>query len=264
MKIDPNDWANPGVDTIVNRVIEQLQSGRGNIVLLHDAGGDRSETIRALPILIKKLKNLGYQFIEASALLGTSRDDIMPIVRGNDALFKNINHTSFSLITFFLWSLYYIFIATLIFGIIRLILVMIFAFAETYHFTPRRTYDTTGKIPVSVIVPAYNEEKVIEKTIDSLLLNTYPQFDIIVVDDGSTDLTSQIVQQKYGNNPNIRLFTRMNAGKGESINYGIENTSADVVIVIDADTIFAPDTIQMLARHFVNPSVGAVSGNVVV
>ncbi len=69
MRIDPNDWTNPGVDTIVNRVIEQLQSGRGNIVLLHDAGGDRSETIQALPILIKKLKNLGYEFIEASALL---------------------------------------------------------------------------------------------------------------------------------------------------------------------------------------------------
>ncbi len=264
MKIDPNDWANPGVDTIVNRVIEQLQSGRGNIVLLHDAGGDRSETIQALPILIKKLKNLGYEFIQSSALLWTSRDDIMPIVQGNDALFKDINHTSFSFITFFLWCIYYIFIATLIFGIIRLILIMFFAFAETYHFTPRRTYDTTGKISVSVIVPAYNEAKVIQKTIDSLLLNNYPKFDIIVVDDWSTDLTSHIVQQEYGNNQSIRLFTRMNTWKGESINYGVQHTNADVVIVIDADTIFAPDTIQKLARHFINPLVGAVSGNVVV
>jgi peptidoglycan-N-acetylglucosamine deacetylase len=264
MKIDPNDWMNPGVDMIVERVIEQVQSGRGNIVLLHDAGSDRSETLLALPILIKKLKDLRYKIVGVNELLWNSRDDIMPVVAGNDAIFQNVNHTSFSMFSFFMWCIYYIFIATLVFGLIRLILVLIFAILEKYHFTPQRIYDNATRISVSVIVPAYNEAKVIEKTIDSLLLSTYPYFDIIVVDDGSTDQTSHIVQEKYGNNPKIRLLTKKNTGKGNSMNYAIEHTSVDVVIVIDADTMFAPDTIGMLARHFCDPSVGAVSGNVVV
>ncbi|MBC7498515.1 glycosyltransferase [Candidatus Gracilibacteria bacterium] len=264
MKIDPNDWMNPGVDMIVERVIEQVQSGRGNIVLLHDAGSDRSETILALPILIKKLKKLNYQIVGLNELLGSSRDDIMPAVVGNDAIFQNVNHTSFSMFSLFMWCIYYIFIATLVFGLLRLILILIFAVVEKYHYTPQRIYDPSKNISVSVIVPAYNEAKVIEKTIDSLLLSTYPYFDIIVVDDGSTDNTSGIVQDKYGNNPKIRLLTKGNTGKGNSMNYAIEHTIADIVIVIDSDTIFATDTIGMLTRHFFDPSVGAVSGNVVV
>lgn len=264
MKIDPNDWMNPWVDMIVERVIEQVQSGRGNIVLLHDAGSDRSETILALPILIKKLKKLNYQIVGLNELLWSSRDDIMPAVVGNDAIFQNVNHTSFSMFSLFMWCIYYIFIATLVFGLLRLILILIFAVVEKYHYTPQRIYDPSKNISVSVIVPAYNEAKVIEKTIDSLLLSTYPYFDIIVVDDGSTDNTSGIVQDKYGNNPKIRLLTKGNTGKGNSMNYAIEHTIADIVIVIDSDTIFATDTIGMLTRHFFDPSVGAVSGNVVV
>ncbi len=262
MKIDPNDWANPGVDTIVKRTIEQIQSGQWNIILLHDAWGDRIETIQALPIIIRKLKSLGYEFVGVNTLLNIPREEMMPIVTGNDAVFKKINHASFSFFTVILWGAYYIFIITLIFGIVRLCIVILFAFLEKYHFTPRRTYDTTGSISVSIIVPAYNEAKVIRKTIDSLLLSRYQYFDIIVIDDGSTDGTSTVVQSAYGDNPRIKLFTRKNSWKGESMNYAITHTQSDVVIVIDADTIFAPDTISMLARHFGDKSVGAVSWNV--
>lgn len=56
MKIDPNDWQTPGVDQIVNSTISQVEAGKGNIILLHDAGGDRSQTVQALPLIISKLK----------------------------------------------------------------------------------------------------------------------------------------------------------------------------------------------------------------
>lgn len=262
MKIDPNDWANPWVETIISRVLEQIQSWKWNIVLLHDAWGDRSETIQALPTIIKKLKALGYQFTGINDLLTIPREEIMPVVEGNDAIFKEINHTSFWLLTILLWWTYYVFILTLVFWVLRLIFIIVFAFLEKYHFTPRRTYDTTENISVSVIVPAFNEEKVITKTIDSLLLNNYSHFDIIIIDDGSTDNTSQVVKTTYENNPKIKLFTRKNAGKGESMNYGISHSKSEVVIIIDADTLFGTDTIRMLARHFCDPLVGAVSGNV--
>ena len=139
---------------------------------------------------------------------------------------------------------------------------IIFAFLEKYHFTPRRIFDTDERHSVSVIVPAYNEAKVITKTIDSLLLCNYHHFDIIVIDDGSTDDTSKIVEEKYGKNPQIKLFTRQNSGKLESMNYALSHTKSDIVIIIDADTLFDANTISMLTRHFGDPLVAAVSGNV--
>ena len=98
-------------------------------------------------------------------------------------------------------------------------------------------------ITVSVIVPAYNESAVISKTLDSLLQSQYPYFDIIVVDDGSSDGTSELVRERYRGDAKIQLHTRQNSGKGESINYGITHTDADIVIIIDADTILSPDAI---------------------
>ena len=111
-----------------------------------------------------------------------------------------------------LWVIYYIFFATLVFGIIRLFFVILFAFFEKYHMTPNRKY-TKEVISTSVIVPAYNEEKVISKTIDSLLMSHYTHFDIIVVDDGSTDTTVEIVRKQYGDNPRVRILEKPNSGK---------------------------------------------------
>lgn len=87
---------------------------------------------------------------------------------------------------------------------------IIFAFLEKYHHTPKRVFHKKN-ISVSIIVPAYNEAKVIEKTIDSLLLSNYPNFNIIIVDDGSTDNTIEIVKNKYGKNPQIQLLSKKNS-----------------------------------------------------
>lgn len=136
------------------------------------------------------------------------------------------------------------------------------AFALIQRLRPERSFDPDYCPSVSVIVPAYNEEKVIVRTIESLLQNTYEHFDIIVVDDGSKDTTYETARQAFPDHTRVRVVTKENGGKGEAINHGIRLSESEIIIVIDADTLFDRDTIGLLARHFHDDRVAAVSGNV--
>jgi cellulose synthase/poly-beta-1,6-N-acetylglucosamine synthase-like glycosyltransferase len=117
---------------------------------------------------------------------------------------------------------------------------------------------------VSIIVPGYNEEKVILKTIESLLISDYPEYEIIVSDDGSTDGTIKLVKDKYKDNPKISIITKNNGGKSSALNHGIENAKYSHVVCIDADSQFYPSTIKKMMGEFKNPEVGAVAGTVLV
>src|SRR6185295_4982753 len=88
-----------------------------------------------------------------------------------------------------------------------------------------------------------------------------PNFEIVVVDDGSSDNTFERVRESFADEPRVRLFTQPNSGKPGALNHGVASTSAEIVIALDADTIFARDTISKLVRHFADPKVGAVAGN---
>jgi cellulose synthase/poly-beta-1,6-N-acetylglucosamine synthase-like glycosyltransferase len=112
-----------------------------------------------------------------------------------------------------------------------------------------------------VILPAYNESKVICQTVRALLESTYPNFDIVIVDDGSTDGTGRCVADTF-TDPRVRVLTRAKRGKGHALKYAIGQTHADVVVTLDADTIVRPDAIAKLVRHFADARVGAVAGNV--
>ena len=112
-----------------------------------------------------------------------------------------------------------------------------------------------------MIIAAYNEDKVITKTVDSLLASNYPEFEVVVVDDGSKDRTLSVLQEAYASNGRVRIFTQPNGGKSLALNHAIRETRYDLLVALDADTVFEPDTIRNLIRHFGNPSVGAVSGN---
>lgn len=114
---------------------------------------------------------------------------------------------------------------------------------------------------VSAIIPAYNEEKVILKTIESILESDYKKLEIIVVDDGSKDKTSQLVKEKYGSNPTVKLITKENGGKSSALNVGIREATGEYLLLLDADTIVEKDAISRMIPHFKNDKVGAVSGN---
>ena len=115
---------------------------------------------------------------------------------------------------------------------------------------------------VAVIVPAYNEVKVIDRTIRSLLASDGPPFQIIVVDDGSAPTgRTRASKELFGDEPRVRAFTRPNGGKAAALNFGLRQTDADIVVALDADTLFEPQTVPRLAAHFADPRIAAVAGN---
>ena len=262
MSIDPSDWKQPGVETIVKTAVRQAESGEGNVILLHDSGGDRTQTVAALPRIIEALRAKGYHFVTVSQLLGQPQDAIMPLTKGENPLVALGNRVGFFLL--FLWSagLQWLFFLGTILGIGRLLLVVVLAILEKIHGRRRPPLEAGSGFSVAVVVPAYNEEKVVLQTVRSLLACQHPAaFEIIVVDDGSTDTTSRVLREAFAGEPLVTIVRQENAGKPAALNRGIALTQADIVITLDADTVFARDTILRLASWFVDPRVGAVAGN---
>ena len=260
MKIDPHDYLMPGVDVIVQQVITQVTNGNGSVLLLHDSGGDRSQTVAALPLIIDALRQRGYQLVLVSDLMGLTRDQVMPVISTNTSIISTINGLGFQTTNTANRFMSYLFIVGIALGILRFLIIGILAFVQ-HSQTRRKTYPADYRPSLSIIVPAYNEAKVIDKTIDTLLASTYANADIIVVDDGSQDNTYARVMELYGSNPRVRVFTKENGGKAMALNFGIAQSQSEIIMAMDADTIILNDAAEKLARHFADPQVAAVAGN---
>lgn len=261
MKIDPSDWQKPGIDAIVQNTLSQANESRWNIILLHDGGGDRSETVAALPILIDTLQKAGYSFVSLSTLVGISTDRLMPQVTWIDTSLQWSDNLLFLTFYIFSWIIYVIFIFGLILGLFRFFVVSIFALTH-YVFTRKKHFDSKYAPSVTVIIPAFNEGSVIQKTIQSVMKSSYRNFTVVVVDDGSTDTTFEKAREISKNYTNIQVFSRPNAWKWEAINFWITCSESEIIIIIDADTLFHINTIGRLVRHFSDDQVWAVAWNV--
>src|SRR5438094_6475726 len=268
LRIDPGDWK-PGVtaDEIVQKTIDRAMDKnsetRGQVVLLHDSGGEREATVEALPRLILELRARGFKFVLVSGLAGWTRDQVMPPLPPSQSFYTRTDTVAFLVLSTGGWLLQWAFITGIVLGLGRLVVIGALAFAQWAR-SRRRERGHVGEHYepfVSVIVPAYNEDRVIESTIRSLLNSDYPSLEIIVVDDGSTDRTSEVVRESFGDEPLVRLFTEANAGKAVALNFGLRYAKGDVIVALDADTQFPADTIRALARRFVDPQIGAVAGN---
>jgi len=114
--------------------------------------------------------------------------------------------------------------------------------------------------PISILIPAYNEEGCIAGTIETLLDAYYPNKEIIVIDDGSTDNTYQIAQSysKKG----VKVIQRPNGGKSAALNHGLQFAQGDITICVDADSMVARGALVEVVRRFEDPTVSAVAGNV--
>src|SRR3954453_4018507 len=117
---------------------------------------------------------------------------------------------------------------------------------------------------VSIIVPAYNEAEVIASSLSSLLELRYPYYEIIAVDDGSDDQTYEKMKEFEGNHYGVRVqvFRKENSGKADTLNYGIRRSRAPIVVCMDSDSRLTPNSLRYAVRHFQDPNVGAVAGNV--
>ncbi|KIO53496.1 polysaccharide deacetylase family protein [Flavobacterium hibernum] len=267
--IDPNDWEiGVSADSIYSRTIKQYEADPDKgIILLHDAGGNRQATVEALPRIIKYFKDKGIQFTTVSHLLGKTKNEIMPKAKGN---FLSIDNFIFDLGYWFGNFITATFWVAIILGFVRILLMAGMAFAKKWkdHKYPPVYNPIVGSHPkVSIIVPAYNEEINVVKTIENLLLQDYPDFDIVFVDDGSKDNTFKMVQDAFENNKTVKIHTKPNGGKASALNRGIELTENEYVICIDADTQLKTNAVSELMKRFRiqlknKQEVGAVAGNV--
>jgi cellulose synthase/poly-beta-1,6-N-acetylglucosamine synthase-like glycosyltransferase/peptidoglycan/xylan/chitin deacetylase (PgdA/CDA1 family) len=282
--VDSRDWETPGVDRIVEA--STPADGQPGVILLHDAGGDRSQTVEALDRLIPLLKERGYQFLTASeglraaqalagvdpALVGTSVDPSaivaeavqVPVldqatpaevwrgrllalsVRVADGLLDGLRLT------------------ILIVGALLVVrTVALFLLAGRHarqRRSPKWSWGPPVTRPVSVVMPAYNEQENIAAAVRSIACGDYPAIEVVVVDDGSTDDTAAIVAGL--GLPNVRLISIPNGGKANALNVGIAHASHDIIVMVDGDTVFEPDSLRMLVQPFADPRVGGVAGNV--
>lgn len=256
MDVVPRDWITQTADELADEIIRQVETNAGGVVLLHDGGGDQSQTVAALPRVISELRGKGYTFATLGDLLGASPELLMPEGNRLTSTFGSMSFlaigNSWSLLKIAFWCVFTI-------GMIRSAGLLLLAMKRTRH-----TAGRSKNIPsVTIVIPAYNEGRVIEKCIRQALYSKYSDFDIIVVDDGSTDDTyEKAISFTY--HPLVNVLRQPNRGKAAALNAALDETQSDILICIDADSQIAPDAVSLLAAHFNDPQVGAVAGRVVV
>ncbi len=253
--IDPQDWAKPGADIILQRIKQQRRDG--SIILLHDAGGDRSQTVEALPHILDWLHTRGDTVVSLSTLLGITRDDVMPpLPQTNQSLTRLVSSTGFLIfhgIEEFLWA--FMIVATGLVVVRTLVVIWL-----AYRFRRRRP--TEFAQPVSVVIAAFNEGKVIAGTLESVLRTDYRgELEVIVVDDGSKDATAAEVERIANLDSRVRLLRQENRGKARALQRGLAAMRHGIALFLDGDTRCQPDTIPRLLEPFADPSIGAVSGH---
>ena len=328
---DSDDWKQPGVAKIIKWATPSGTSGSS--VLFHDAGGVRSQTMKALPQYIEKMKAKGYTFTTVSgaiaknasaeraangtgagastgAAAGTSTGTVEAggqpsaapsgapagttpggqtvgsAVGGAGGTQNGTRRTSvlqgahreatgmtlyegkalIYAVTVAEWVVPGLAAGLTVVGIAvmsRFGMMLILARRHYRQRNKRRfSWGPTVTRPVTVIVPAYNEKECIANTLESLAKSTHP-IEVIVVDDGSSDGTSEIAREaarSFGMT-NVRVIRQENAGKPAALNNGVRSASYDIVVMMDGDTVFEPDTVRQLVQPFADPEVGAVAGN---
>jgi cellulose synthase/poly-beta-1,6-N-acetylglucosamine synthase-like glycosyltransferase/spore germination protein YaaH/peptidoglycan/xylan/chitin deacetylase (PgdA/CDA1 family) len=275
-KLDTRDWSDDPPLTpqqIAASVLNHLPPCQpsdqqcGNIVLMHDGGGNRERTVLALPLIIDGARARGFEFVPVYKLMGKTKADVMPPLGRDQVWAARLNWIGFWLFSATITGITLIFFLGDILMTGRLISVGVLAMYDRLR---AHVYGTPAQIAayrprVAVLIPAYNEEKVIERTIHGALDSDYPNLRVIVIDDGSKDRTLEIARRTFAAEEaagRVLILTKPNGGKAEALNFGLEHIGdAEIFVGIDADTIIAPDAIARLVPHFLNPKVAAVAGN---
>jgi cellulose synthase/poly-beta-1,6-N-acetylglucosamine synthase-like glycosyltransferase/peptidoglycan/xylan/chitin deacetylase (PgdA/CDA1 family) len=252
---DSEDWQKPGVATIIRNATPH--GGRGAVVLMHDSGGDRHQTVEALDEFLPEMRAKGYEFDNLTEALDApsalTKVTGVELWKGRAWIFLVQASDEITGVLAVALAV----IGGLVIGRFVLMLLLSGAHARRVR---RRDFSWGPPVtePVSVLVPAYNEAKCIENTVRSLMASEHP-VEVIVIDDGSGDGTARIVEAM--GLPNVRVVRQLNAGKPAALNRGLANASHDIVVMMDGDTVFEPATVRELVQPFGDPRVGAVAGN---
>jgi cellulose synthase/poly-beta-1,6-N-acetylglucosamine synthase-like glycosyltransferase/peptidoglycan/xylan/chitin deacetylase (PgdA/CDA1 family) len=262
--LDSKDWQQPGAGQIERNLMSP--GDEGQVILMHDGGGSREQTVAALDASLARFGAEGYRVTTVGDAVGIAsmRQASLAEQAGGTA-FAWAVRLSDLVVTAISWAL----VAAGAVTVIRAVLVM--AFAARHNRAARRLRAASrGRrrvdvpvrppvtAPVSVVMPAHNEAAGIEAAVRSIAASTHP-VEIIVVDDGSTDGTADLVESL--GLPGVVVLRKENGGKPSALNAGLRAASHDLVVMVDGDTVFEPDTVRALVQPFSDPAVGAVSGN---
>ncbi|HEY1559759.1 MAG TPA: glycosyltransferase [Caulobacteraceae bacterium] len=268
LRIDPDDWKKPPAEEIIQRTMSRLAdtgSTAGQVVLLHDAGGDRSQTVKALPGLIDAIRARGLRLVTIDQLAGMSRaNGLPPTSRSSWELF--LDRLGFSFFRYINAGMQALFTIAIILGVARLAFLAILSLWHRFQEAGREPplLDRDSGPLISVLIPCFNEQKVIVASVERILNSEWSNLEVLVVDDGSTDGTAAAVRDAYDAEPRVTLLTFENGGKARALNRGLKLCRGEIVVALDADTLFPPGTLPRLARWFADPNVGAVAGNAIV
>jgi cellulose synthase/poly-beta-1,6-N-acetylglucosamine synthase-like glycosyltransferase len=219
-------------------------------------------------MIIEGLRARGFEVVPVHQLLGKTKAEIMPPLGPNERWSATLNRVAWWMFAAGMSAITWIFFLGDLLMTGRLLFVGLFA---TYDRLRNQEYGTPAErarfLPkVAVLVPAYNEEKVIERTVRAVLGSVYPNLRVIVIDDGSKDRTLEVAHNAFREEVaegRVLILTKPNAGKAEALNFGLQHLRPDeeIFVGIDADTVIAPDAISHLVPRFLNAKVAAVAGN---
>jgi spore germination protein YaaH/peptidoglycan/xylan/chitin deacetylase (PgdA/CDA1 family)/GT2 family glycosyltransferase len=267
LRIDTDDWRKPPVQTIIDNVTNRLTDTNpetaGQVVLLHDSGGDRSHTVEALPGLIDTLRSRGYRLVTVAELAGMTPAVAMP-PSGRNPVELAVDRVGFGFVHGLELCMEILFISAIALGLARLVFLGVLAVWHTFTSKPPPRLDPKTGPLVSVLIPCFNEEKVIVASTARILQSDWVNIEVLVLDDGSSDNTAAEVRRAFADDPRVRLLTFENGGKARALNRGLAETKGEIIVALDADTLFPKETIGLLARWFADPGIGAVAGNALV
>ena len=257
--LNTQDWRpQASVADIVRRATPS--GSRGAIVLMHDGGGDRGNTVAALEQLIPSLQARGYRFVTVGEIARLGRNEVMPAASGIEQVQSKALPAALRTGQ---WLADIFTITALVVGLLALARLIVALTCAGRHSRRLLDIDPAFVPAVSVLVPAFNEEAGIEATLRSLLIQDYPDFEVIVIDDGSTDRTPMIVEWLIWelNTSQCTLLRQANAGKSNALNAGLRVARGEVIVTVDADTAFTPGALARLVQPMRDDGIGAVSGN---
>jgi peptidoglycan/xylan/chitin deacetylase (PgdA/CDA1 family) len=253
---DGEDWRRPGVARIVRNATPPGRAG--GVILLHDGGGDRSQTVAALTRLVPLLRRRGFRFVSYSALVGLGRAQVDLPASSGQHLRGKLLIDSLAVARVVTEALVAVLIPIVALAVLRALVLVAVARRHAGEYRSRGAAGSFAP-PVSIVVPAYNEAAVIGPAVGSLAASDYPRFEVIVVDDGSEDGTAEVVERLGLSG--VRILREANSGKSAALNAGIAAARHGVIVTVDADTVFEPGTLRKLVAPFADARVGAVAGN---
>ncbi len=259
---DSDDWRYASHELTGEMPLPEL-NGQNVTVLLHDGGGTgREMTIDYVRRLIAYGKSQGYTFTtmpDVNPWLADRVFDVRPTIW--DKLTLNLVQLWFVWPSVLLRALFVIAVTFMVvIGLGNCVIAAVRRHRRKSIVWPSATENPQS---VSVLLAAYNEERIIDRTLRSVLASKYPLAEVIVVNDGSSDGTASRVEEIARRDPRVHLLNQENTGKAGALNAGLEKVSSEIIVTLDADTLLTPDTVGHLVRHLAADTtgrLGAVAG----